>query len=649
MDNYMESQQLRDYRTLFRIRNFENTILDLFSQNKLTGTTHTCIGQEACPVALMDYLEEKDYIFGSHRSHGYLISYAKTTQPLMAEIMGKKSGMCKGRGGSQHICYKHYRSNGVQGGIVPNATGMALAEKYKKSGAIVVALLGDGTMGQGVVYESMNMASIYGAPVLYIIEDNGYAMTTPSSYAVAGDLKTRVEGFGLRVNEITSNDVDVLRPFFEDATQYVRENQKPMCCIIRTYRLGPHSKSDDTRDPAEIASHQQNDPLLIAEKKIDAEIAQTIQNEEIAALNKVIEICEADSIETLADIDSSLDERVSSASIFSTGPTKKCVVELNAALDSLLKNDETAIVLGEDIRDPYGGAFKATKGLSEFYDNRILNTPISEAGMVGLGVGMAMQGMHPIVEMMFGDFLSLTFDQLLNHAAKYNWVYDGQISVPLLVRAPMGGKRGYGATHSQSLEKFLLGIPGLDTVAISPLHNIAQLMHNIYSGLDKPTVLIEDKALYGQRMLSVQDGMCGDFFVQEDSARYPIMTLSMDEGASDVAIITYGGMTKDAMDAAEMLMMRDEIIAKVVVVTKLNNINYEHLCEYVNDAQTIVTVEPGTNASGWGAEVISNLAMRLKGKQFKRIATLDYPVPCNKTLENEMIPNAQSIYNTIKS
>ena len=170
------NQILEDYRQLFRIRNFEKKILDLFSQNKLTGTTHTCQGQEATPVALMDYLEEQDSIFGSHRCHGYFIAYAKTPKPLLAEIMGKKSGMCKGRGGSQHVCYKNFTTNGVQGGIVPNATGIAYAEKCKGSNGIAVAILGDGTLGQGVVYESMNMASIIGAPVLYIIEDNCYAM-----------------------------------------------------------------------------------------------------------------------------------------------------------------------------------------------------------------------------------------------------------------------------------------------------------------------------------------------------------------------------------------------------------------------------------------------------------------------------------------
>lgn len=642
---------IRDYREVFRIRNFENTILDLFDQDKLTGTTHTCIGQEATPVALVSNLTEKDYIFGNHRSHGYIISYAKTTKPLMSEIMGKKAGMCRGRGGSQHICYKNYRSNGVQGGIVPNATGMAMAEKYKQSGAIVVALMGDGTIGQGVVYESMNMASLFQLPILYLIEDNAYAMTTPSSYAIQGNLKTRIEGFGMRVDEITSNDTRELRPFFEEATSYVRQKGLPICCIVHTYRLGPHSKSDDTRNPEEINEHKKNDPIKILEAQLPDDVIARIQSEEIAALQEVVKTCETEDIESLKDLQLVNFVEKSSSTMLNTANTQKGAVELNAALDECLSRDKTCVILGEDIRDPYGGAFKATKNLSEKYDERVLNTPISEAAMVGIGVGMAMQGMHPIVEMMFGDFISLGFDQLLNHAAKYHWMYAEQINVPLLVRTPMGGKRGYGATHSQSLEKYLIGIPGIDVIALSPLHNLTQLYRNIYSNLAFPTVLIEDKTLYGQRMWKVdEDNMYKNFYVRQEQTRYPMITMSMDEEEEpEVVILTYGGMTISAAEAADKLMMQDEILSKIVVMTRLNHIDYDSLCAQIGDAKCIVTVEPGTKESGWGAEIISTLAECLPNKKYKRIATLDLPVPCNKSLENEIIPNSDNIYQTINN
>ena len=639
-----------DYRLVFRIRNFEKKILELFSQNKLTGTTHTCIGQEATPVALMDYIAEKDSIFGSHRSHGYFISYAKTYKPLLAEIMGKATGMCRGRGGSQHVCYQNYTTNGVQGGIVPNATGIALAEKYKNSGGIAVAILGDGTLGQGVVYESMNMAAIFDAPVLYIIEDNAYAMTTPSSYAVAGNMAKRIEGFGLKVAEIESNDTTALREYFKMAVDYVRSETKPMCCIVHTYRLGPHSKGDDFRDVEELNTHWKNDPLLLLEKKLDSSICQKIREEEMALLEKTIAEIENDVIEGKEAICPDYHSGIRRAdSVLNFRENIRCISAINESLKAVLTNDDRSVILGEDIRDPYGGPFKATKDLTTLYPDRIINTPISEAGMIGIGIGMAMHGLHPIVEMMFGDFLSLGFDQILNHAGKYNWMYAGQINVPLVIRAPMGGKRGYGATHSQSLEKFMVGIPGIDVIAPSIIHDPIAIFANVYEGIDRPTIVIEDKALYGQRLLISKDGKIGDFFVEEEKAAFPLISLMLDtDETADVAVLTYGGLVKDAMEAAEKLMMEDEILVKIIVFTRISPVDYSSLIDRIGDVEKIVTVEGGTERVGWGAEIISAISERTSNKKFKRIASVNLPVPCNKSLEEQMIPGTEMIVRTIK-
>lgn len=647
----MDQQLINDYRLVFRIRNFEKTILDLFSQNKLTGTTHTCIGQEATPVALMSSIQEKDSIFGSHRSHGYFLSYAKTIKPLLAEIMGKKTGMCRGRGGSQHVCYKNYTTNGVQGGVVPNATGMALAEKLKGTNAIVVALLGDGTMGQGVVYESMNMASIFGAPVLYIIEENAYAMTTPSSYAIAGDLNQRISGFGVKTVEITSNDTFVLRPFFKEAVDYVRNEQKPMCCIVHTYRLGPHSKSDDDRDPQEIAEHQKNDPLELLKSRMNIEECLKIDGEECSYLQQILLECETDEVEDISEIyDVNSCNIPISNNLFNNQEHYKCVNAINKALQKQLEIDNKTILLGEDIRDPYGGAFKATKGLTEKYSSQVWNTPISEAGMVGLGIGMAMRGLKPIVEMMFGDFISLGFDQLLNHAAKYNWMYANQLRVPLIIRTPMGGKRGYGATHSQSLEKYLVGVPGIDVLALSPIIDVEKLYTILFEHIDKPTVVVEDKALYGQRLYVEKDGKIGDFYAKQTESLYPMFILSMDEDDyADVAIITYGGMVRDAMEAAEELMMKDEIVAKIIVLTKISSVDYRQLSENIGNTPIVYVVEPGTRDVGWSSEIITGLVEQYSiQRRYNRICSPNLPIPCNKSLEDAMIPNKQSIYDNIK-
>ena len=202
--------KLKLYEKMYKIRRFEENLLQLFSENKLKGTTHTSIGQEAVAVAVMENLTESDFVFSNHRCHGHFIAYSDNIEILLSEIMGKENGMCKGRGGSQHICYKHFFSNGVQGGIVPDATGIAYASKIKSNSDVTVVFIGDGTLGQGVVYESFNMASLYRIPILYIIEDNGYAMTTKRTEGVAGSIKDRAMAFGIDTSEIETNDVELL-------------------------------------------------------------------------------------------------------------------------------------------------------------------------------------------------------------------------------------------------------------------------------------------------------------------------------------------------------------------------------------------------------------------------------------------------------
>lgn len=641
---------LEDYRLIYRIRKFETTVLELFSQNKLTGTTHTCIGQEATPVALAANLEEQDCIFSNHRCHGYFISYAKDYRALMAEIMGKVTGVCRGRGGSQHLCYKNFYSNGVQGGIVPNATGIAFAEKQKRTNAVSVVTLGDGTLGQGVVYESMNMAAIYQLPILYLVEDNGYAMTTPSDYAVSGSIVGRACGFGIKAMEITSNDTEELRAYFSEAVSYVRTTGKPICCAIHTYRLGPHSKGDDPRDPAEVEEHKKYDPLTLLEQKLSEDECVAIREEEDSLMEKVLRDCERDETEDTFEVSPERNATESeNCTALNEARSEKGVTAINNALREQLQNDGNCFLFGEDICDPYGGAFKATKGLSTDYPNQVINTPISEAGMIGMAVGMAMRGMHPIIEMMFGDFLSMGFDQLLNHAGKYHWMYAEQVTVPMLIRAPMGGRRGYGATHSQCLEKYFIGIPGIDVIALSPLHAPTVIMRRIFQQMERPVLLIEDKAMYGQRLLTYQNGRIGHFAVQESASQFPIVSLTMDEDdVPTAAIITYGAMTMIAMAVAERLMMENEILAKVVVLTKIAPVDYNELAEAIGGAEFIVTMEEGTKRAGVGAEIVAALVEKGEGRRYLRIAAPDCPIPCNKVLEIEMLPSVTRAYEQIK-
>jgi len=255
---------------MYAIRRFEETLLDMFSAGLLVGTTHTCIGQEANAVGLIDHLEpERDVVFSNHRCHGHYLAFTGDQVGLLAEVMGRETGVCGGKGGSQHLCAPNFYTNGVQGSIVPVATGIALAERERGAGAVTTVFLGDGTLGQGTVYECLNMASLWRLPLLFVVEDNRYAQTTPRELAVAGSVPARAEAFGIHAEALDTTDVEEVHAAAGRAVARVRETRAPALLVLGTYRLSPHSKGDDVRDPAEIEAWRARDPLAVAGARID--------------------------------------------------------------------------------------------------------------------------------------------------------------------------------------------------------------------------------------------------------------------------------------------------------------------------------------------------------------------------------------------
>jgi TPP-dependent pyruvate/acetoin dehydrogenase alpha subunit len=263
------------YERMFFIRRFEETLLDLFSQGKLVGTTHTYIGQEANGVGVIDHLDPSvDTVFSNHRCHGHYLAYSDDPFGLLCEVMGKAPGVCGGKGGSQHLCRGNFYSNGVLGSIVPVATGIALAEKRKGTGAVSTVFLGDGTLGEGVTYESLNMASLWELPVFFVVENNHYAQSTPVELELAGSIRARAEAFGVETGELDTTDVEQIHAAAGHGVSRIRETGKPFWLVLHTYRFSPHSKGDDTRDPAEIDARRERDPLKVAGSRLhDAERA----------------------------------------------------------------------------------------------------------------------------------------------------------------------------------------------------------------------------------------------------------------------------------------------------------------------------------------------------------------------------------------
>ncbi len=260
------SWRARAYYQMALIRRVESGLLDLFARNLLFGTTHTCLGQEADAVGVIGALDRgRDLVFSNHRCHGHFLAYCGKAHGLVAEIMGRATGVCGGRGGSQHLHWNNFFSNGIQGGMSPIAVGAALAEK--EAGGIACIFLGDGTLGQGVLYESLNMASLWNAPVLFVVEDNAIAQTTPGSLNLAGEVGVRAAAFGIRGFHHAGTDVEAILTLAAEAVDYVRSG-RPAWLHLETVRMGPHSKGDDTRPAEEIERAHGLDPLLLQRARV---------------------------------------------------------------------------------------------------------------------------------------------------------------------------------------------------------------------------------------------------------------------------------------------------------------------------------------------------------------------------------------------
>jgi acetoin:2,6-dichlorophenolindophenol oxidoreductase subunit alpha len=261
--DFNPSSKLDLYRMMLFIRKFEEKLLHEYGSGKISGTTHTCIGQEANAVAIISCLDRSiDSIWSNHRCHGHFLSYCGDAYSLFSEILAKKNGVCGGRGGSQHLAHRNFFSSGIQGGLATIAVGAALADKGK--GALSVVFLGDGTMGQGNIYEALNMASLWNIPVLFVVEDNAIAQTTEKHLSVAGDIRMRAEAFGVESQSIASTDIFNLTEAASNAVSYVRHSKKPFWLHIETSRLMAHSKGDDTRDPDAVAKLWHTDCLAQA-------------------------------------------------------------------------------------------------------------------------------------------------------------------------------------------------------------------------------------------------------------------------------------------------------------------------------------------------------------------------------------------------
>jgi pyruvate/2-oxoglutarate/acetoin dehydrogenase E1 component len=326
-----------------------------------------------------------------------------------------------------------------------------------------------------------------------------------------------------------------------------------------------------------------------------------------------------------------------------TAPPSTYLQSLNRGLHAAMADDDRVHFAGEDVLDPYGGAFKVSAGLSTRFPERVHTTPISEGMITGLASGMALRGLKPVVEIMFGDFLTLTFDQILNHAVKFGAMYGTDIAVPMVIRTPMGGRRGYGPTHSQSIEKHFLGIPGLKVISPSHVHGAGDLLQAAIASETSPVLFIEYKSLYplplftGNELLTVEAASSDPYATR--------IVRNFETGEPDAVLIGYGGIAPLMLDVAERLA-EEEINVSVVLPAVISPLDLTAVAKEVARARRALVVEEGAQGFDWGSEVAARLHEALFGKldrPVRRLASKPAIIPTSKDGEAAALISADDI------
>jgi len=615
------------------IRLVEQKFIDLFSQGKMNGTVHTCVGQEFSATAVAGQLMDVDWVTSNHRCHGHFISKTKNWRGLIDELMGLESGVCKGIGSSQHLYANGFMSNGPQAALVPVATGIALYKKMNDLPGIAVSFIGEGTLGEGVLYESLNLASLYKVPHLIVCENNFYSQSTAQDNGVAGILLDRPKAFGIKTFDANTWDVPNLYAVAKEAIDYVRSGN-PAFLAIRTYRLNPHSKGDDNRDQDEVEFFKDRDILNVLLKEniwqdFSKTISRDIETHISASNNKTLSFTDY--------VKDQLPRKVSAKLLSVTNEKKRMVQALNLGYKKTL--EQGGFHIGEDIEDPYGGAFKVTKGLSSEFPGRVRNTSISEAGLVGVATGMALMGTKSFAEIMFGDFMTHTLDQLISNASKIHHMYAFQASVPLRIRTPMGGKRGYGPTHSQSLEKHFLGIDNIGVIAFSSLIDPGIVIEET-SLVECPLLLLENKVDYGKYLWSDSD----DYQLFREQKIFGALKLAPKNLSPTITIVSYGETARHIADNLELFFVETDLIPELICVTQLHPLDINLIERSVGKTKKILVVEDGSIDFGFGAELLSKLVERKNYLDFAlRIGAESVPVPSIMGLELEILPTISRI------
>jgi 2-oxoisovalerate dehydrogenase E1 component len=634
------------YRALLFPRLVEEKMLVLLRQGRLSKW-FSGIGQEAIAVGVAAALRADDWILPMHRNLGVFTSRGVDLLPLLQQLLGKGAGFTKGRDRTFHFGLRPRHIVGMishLGAMLPVADGLGLAAALRGEDRVAASFTGEGATSEGDFHEALNLAAVWKLPVLFIVENNGYALSTPTAeqYACAS-LADRGIGYGMPGQVVDGNDVLAVIEAVSTAAARARGGEGPTLLELSTFRMRGHEEASGTAyvPPALFDEWAARDPIARLEARLlDEGVLTAAARDRLRAAFKARIDAAAD--EALASPDPVSSASVELADVYADaaasgheepgGPLqeRRYVDAIGDGLREAMRHRPEIVLLGQDIAE-YGGVFKVTEGfLDEFGPERVRNTPIIESGAVGVALGLALDGFRPMVEMQFGDFISCGFNQIVNNLAKthYRW----GAAVPVVIRAPIGGGTGAGPFHSQNVEAWFAHVAGLKVVAPATPADAKGLLLGAFED-GNPVLFLEHKLLYR----SVKGQVPGGW------RPLPLGRAAVARTGGAATIVTWSVGVHWALDAAARFSQRGVEI-EVVDLRTLAPWDRETVLASVRKTSRALVLHEAPLTAGLGGEIAATIgaeSFEWLDAPVARLGALDTPVPFSKALEELFSPRGR--------
>ena len=640
------------YQVMLRIRGFEERLAKEYALGKLAGAAHLSSGQEAAATGACANLRPDDYMTSTHRGHGHLIAKGAKTDRMMAELYGKKTGYCKGKGGSMHIADMDIGvlgSCGTVGGGIPIAGGAALAAQIKKSGRISLCFIGDGAVNTSRFHEGVNLASIWKLPIVYVIENNTYAESTAISYAMnIPNAADRACSYGIPGVTVDGNDVLAVYEAVGEAVTRARRGEGPTLVECKTCRWHGHYQGDSQtyRAEGEIEECKKRDPIKRFRKKLiemgvlTDEGADGLSQEIDDEMDRAVKFAEESPLPALEEVlEDVFVEAVEEEQPVISQDTKEITYlrAITEAVDEEMERDPNVFVIGEDVR-VWGAPRGEYQGLFNKYGpDRVKDTPISETAILGGAIGAAAAGMRPVASLMYVSFLGCCGDELLNQL-QMRYMFGGKVKLPLTISCYYGAGFSMAAQHSKSLLGWLRAIPGLKIVVPSTPYDVKGLVKSAIRD-DNPTICLYHQMLIrkGKSQIPV-----GEYII-------PLGKAAIRREGSDVTVVATGLMLERAL-AAGATLEKKGISIEVIDPRTLVPLDKDTIINSVAKTGRLVLMEEepqNGSALALIGTIVAEEAYDSLRAPIKLVCAPDTPIPFSQVLEGFWMPNEDDLIGAI--